>query len=215
MTSPHILSRHPKVPRQERGERRVADLLGAAEQLFATAGYDATTMSAIAKQAGASIGSLYQFFPSKESIGSALLRRYMDELGERLAQWQTSLPASLEVFGQELITVVYDYLSQRPACRVLAETPSLVPKSYRMEKLSVSVQALLAAFAPQMTEAELAPIALAASMMVRAAMQGSRLLDEARGKSLRHEMQQALGGYLVARLGPPVASRGKRGGRAG
>src|SRR6185312_15049458 len=64
MNIPHVLSRRPKTPTQERGERRVTDLLSAAEHLFATNGYDATPMSGIAQLAGASIGSLYQFFPS-------------------------------------------------------------------------------------------------------------------------------------------------------
>ena len=46
----------PKVPRQERGERRVAELLEAAEAVIAESGYEAATMSAIAERAGAAIG---------------------------------------------------------------------------------------------------------------------------------------------------------------
>src|ERR1700716_3273141 len=80
MIDPHVLSRHPKIPIQERGEKRVTDLLGAAEQLFASLGYEATTMNAIASLAGSSIGSLYQFFPNKESLGNALLLEYMNPL---------------------------------------------------------------------------------------------------------------------------------------
>jgi AcrR family transcriptional regulator len=52
MTDSRILSRRPKTPTQERGERRVTDLLRAAEHLFATTGYDATPMSEIAQLAG-------------------------------------------------------------------------------------------------------------------------------------------------------------------
>ena len=209
MTDPQISSRRPKTPTQERGERRVADLLRAAEQLFAETGYEATTMSGIAQLAGASIGSLYQFFPSKESIGSALLLGYMDELNAQLGQWKTTLPATPRAFGQQLITLVFDYVSARPTCQVLAETPSLVPKSYGMEKLSVSVQDLLATFAPTVGEAELSAIALAAAFMVRAAVQGSRLLDAERGSALRREIQQALGGYFEERLRAAVGAAAK------
>src|SRR5271165_141776 len=69
-----------RVPQRERGRRRVADLLQAAASLFAEKGYDAVTMTEVAARAGAPIGSLYQFFPSKEALADALL----DRIGERL-----------------------------------------------------------------------------------------------------------------------------------
>lgn len=201
MTDSYISSRRQtKLPTQERGERRVADLLRAAQHLFATEGYAATTMSAIAALAGASVGSLYQFFPDKKSIGSALLLNYSDELGLQLEAWKDDLPETPRVFGRELIAVVFDYVSHRPACTVLSQTPSLVPESYRMEKFSSSIQGLLAVYAPAMPADELASVAFAASSIVRGALQGSRMVDEAKGAALRAEMQQALGIYLEARL---------------
>src|SRR5579862_4464992 len=65
-----------KVPRQQRGEQRVAELLEAAEAVIAQIGYEAATMSAIAQRAGAAIGSLYQFFPGKACITQALRTEY-------------------------------------------------------------------------------------------------------------------------------------------
>jgi len=65
-----------RVPRQERGERRVARLLDAAAEVFAEKGYEAATTNLIAERAETSIGSLYQFFPNKESILRALADRY-------------------------------------------------------------------------------------------------------------------------------------------
>ena len=52
-----------RVPVQARGQRTVARILDAAAELFVGDGYDATTTTQIAKRAGVSIGSLYQFFP--------------------------------------------------------------------------------------------------------------------------------------------------------
>ena len=54
-----------RIPIQERGEQRVTELLEAAAAIFAEVGYEAATMRDIAGRAGASIGSLYQFFPNK------------------------------------------------------------------------------------------------------------------------------------------------------
>jgi AcrR family transcriptional regulator len=61
-----------RVPQQRRGRARVAALLEAAAAEFAANGYEAATMTAIAARAGASIGSLYQYFPTKELIAEAL-----------------------------------------------------------------------------------------------------------------------------------------------
>ena len=69
-----------RVPRQERGERRIGKILDAAARLFAKVGYEETTTNAIAREAKTSIGSLYQFFPNKEAILHALAARYLKEL---------------------------------------------------------------------------------------------------------------------------------------
>jgi AcrR family transcriptional regulator len=67
-------------PRQERGTRRIAELLDAADRVFAAVGYEAATTNAIAREAGASVGSLYQFFPDKEALLRALTTRYRAQL---------------------------------------------------------------------------------------------------------------------------------------
>ncbi len=54
----------------------MAALLEAATATFAEKGYEAATMTEIAARAGAAIGSLYQFFPSKEALAGAVLKRY-------------------------------------------------------------------------------------------------------------------------------------------
>ena len=73
-----------RVPQRERGKRRVAALLEAAVTLFAEKGYDAVTMTEVAARAGAPIGSLYQFFPSKEALADALLDRFGERLDDAL-----------------------------------------------------------------------------------------------------------------------------------
>lgn len=73
--------------RQARGERRVAQLLKAAASVFCAVGYTASSTNAIAREAGVSPGTLYQFFPNKEAIavelGSRLIRQ-MDETHGRV-----------------------------------------------------------------------------------------------------------------------------------
>src|ERR1700722_12893791 len=82
-TSSHISA--PREPSRRRGELRVAALLDAAAATFSEKGYEAATMTGIALRAGASIGSLYQFFPSKETLAGALVTRYGERLESSLA----------------------------------------------------------------------------------------------------------------------------------
>jgi AcrR family transcriptional regulator len=51
-----------------KGEQTRAAIFNAALELFRTRGYEATTMRAIAEQAGLSLGSSYHYFPSKEHL---------------------------------------------------------------------------------------------------------------------------------------------------
>ena len=56
------------LPKTRRGESSRAAILKAALDLFQERGYEATTMRAIAERAGASLGSSYHYFPSKEHL---------------------------------------------------------------------------------------------------------------------------------------------------
>ncbi|WP_205855738.1 TetR/AcrR family transcriptional regulator [Phytoactinopolyspora endophytica] len=67
--------------RQERGQRRIAQIVSAAAEVFAESGYEDATTNAIARRAGISPGSLYQFFSNKDEIAAALAERYVVELG--------------------------------------------------------------------------------------------------------------------------------------
>jgi AcrR family transcriptional regulator len=65
-----------KRPRQARSERLVATILEAAIRVLAREGAQRFTTARVAETAGVSVGSLYQYFPNKESI---LFRLQTDE----------------------------------------------------------------------------------------------------------------------------------------
>jgi AcrR family transcriptional regulator len=66
--------------RQARGQRRIDQLLDAADTVFAQVGYERATTNAICDHAGVSPGTLYQFFPNKQAIAEALAARYLQRL---------------------------------------------------------------------------------------------------------------------------------------
>jgi AcrR family transcriptional regulator len=64
------------MPRQDRSRATVEAILGAAVDLLSARGYVDTSTNDIAARAGISIGSLYQYFPNKDAIATALFERH-------------------------------------------------------------------------------------------------------------------------------------------
>jgi AcrR family transcriptional regulator len=95
-----------KEPKRERGKQRVAALIDAGAELFAEKGYEATTMTEIAQRAGAAIGSLYQFFPSKEALVEALFNRYAERAAASFARVEELAPGRS---ARELADLLIDY----------------------------------------------------------------------------------------------------------
>ena len=73
-----------KQPRQARSRQTVAAILQATAQVLMTNGYDGTTTNLVAEKAGVSIGSLYEYFPNKESLVAALASVHVAELMARV-----------------------------------------------------------------------------------------------------------------------------------
>ncbi len=72
-----------RLPTQRRAQRRVERILDAADAVLGREGVLGTRP--VAEAAGVSIGSLYHWFPDKESIALALALRHWSELSELVA----------------------------------------------------------------------------------------------------------------------------------
>src|SRR6516165_11432916 len=69
-----------KKPRQERSQVTVEAILDATARVLCTIGYDRASTNRIALAAGVSVGSLYQYFPSKEALVAALVERHVEQM---------------------------------------------------------------------------------------------------------------------------------------
>ena len=78
--------RRRKAPRQSRAVATVEAILEAATELFASEGYARATTNRIARRAGVSIGTLYQYFPGKDAILAALLDRHRRAVHDLLSR---------------------------------------------------------------------------------------------------------------------------------
>jgi AcrR family transcriptional regulator len=136
----------PRPPRQERGQRRYAEILDAAASLIEEVGPDAVTVQAISLRAGASKGSMYHFFPDRESVLIALVERHIDALrayleGERgpLAE---AAAASAEGAVGAFLDPVDAYVERHPDLpRIMREPANLKRLADQGDRLTSVVEA--------------------------------------------------------------------------
>ncbi|HTJ91654.1 MAG TPA: TetR/AcrR family transcriptional regulator [Pararobbsia sp.] len=165
-----------KAPQRERGRARVAALLEAAGQVFAEKGYDAATMTAIAARGGSSIGSLYQFFPTKDEVAQALLQRYLDALMERMHQLRIEAAdldgTAIAGFAARLTRTFIRFRGEHPAFAMLAESyGTVVPGAGSIRsRIRAELGAVLRALAPAQSEAQAEARAAVIQHLMKAAV---------------------------------------------
>jgi AcrR family transcriptional regulator len=111
MTVESIGARSPK---RQRGRLRVAAIMETAVAVFREKGYDAATMTEIAERSETATGSLYRFFPSKESLADALLLQYAMQVTSRLAELELQVSnMTLEGLADAFVEFMTALQSQR------------------------------------------------------------------------------------------------------
>ena len=141
-------------PQQERAARRRAKFLKVAERLIADHGYEGVTMTAIAAGAGASIGTLYDYFPDKTALAVALKREYVEQ-GD--AHWKNLLSRADEMTREELATLFVEgalgLAKELPAYLELMGAAVMYTRSASLRRpLRRSVAGALRAMDPKMEE---------------------------------------------------------------
>ncbi|AZM62190.1 MULTISPECIES: TetR family transcriptional regulator [unclassified Streptomyces] len=195
------------VRRQARGERRIKQLLDAAASVFCTTGYTAASTNAIAREAGVSPGTLYQFFPNKEAIAIELSDRLIHEMratyGEALAPLDPATP--LEQAVAAAVDRFIDFDCRNPVLFALMHGPD-IPGRITQEHdalhatLITRVETLITPFMPSRPTAEVNRVA---HMCVGLYMAGLELVLAHEGAE-REAYIQELKNVLVRYLGPLV-----------
>ncbi|SFD64780.1 TetR/AcrR family transcriptional regulator [Paracidovorax konjaci] len=100
-------------PMQERARQTIEAIFGATAQIVDNEGETALTTNRVAQVAGVSIGTLYQYFPSKEAVLLAMVERERNRV------------------QQELQVLLDDGVArQRPVREVLAEVVQLLVSAF-------------------------------------------------------------------------------------
>ena len=123
-----------KKPRQDRSLATVDAILDATARVLTTTGYDRASTNRIALAAGVSVGSLYQYFPSKEALVAAVIDRHMQEMLQVFRDALVKVAMRpIQVAARELVSVMFDAHRVNPKLhRVLAEQ---VPRTGRLENI--------------------------------------------------------------------------------
>lgn len=110
-----------KQPAQQRSREMVEKLLDAASRVIAEQGLEAATTNHMAEAAGVSVGSLYQYFASKDAVVEALLERFARQLLPVVdARLRLLLDASPRRLSQGILEAVFEVVEQDACHRELA-----------------------------------------------------------------------------------------------
>jgi len=119
---------------QERSRQTVNTILEATTRVLIKEGYDRSSTNKIAAVAGVSIGSLYQYFPSKEALVAAVSERHSHQVLQMMRNTLVKVAADpIEVAARAFISGAIDAHRIHPKLhRVLAEE---VPRIGRLENI--------------------------------------------------------------------------------
>jgi AcrR family transcriptional regulator len=195
----------PSQPRrQERGRRRIEEILKAAAGVFAERGYDGATTNAIAAAAGISPGSLYQFFKNKDEIARGLAEYYAAQLSD-LSETTFSVTVDADADVESLVTALLEQLiafnRAHPGFKALFSRTDM-PAGLRdavtpvQNSIHTRVHALVSQLLPEHDPAETTRMATVAIQIVRGMMPLIIEADDAGASALTEELRLVLVSYL-------------------
>ncbi|MFI7013440.1 TetR family transcriptional regulator [Streptomyces sp. NPDC050164] len=195
--------------RQARGERRIAQLLDAAATVFSTTGYTAASTNAIAREAGVSPGTLYQFFPNKEAIaielGSRLMHEMRQSYDEILAPIADATTPIEEVVAETVDRFV-EFNCRHPAFFALMHGPDIpgrIAKEHDAlhRTLVTRVETILTPFAPDVPAPAITRTAQMCVGIYKAGLELILVHEGAEREAYVQELKNALLRYLQPLVG--------------
>ena len=124
---------------QDRSRSTVDALVGATTRILVKEGYDQASTNRIAEVAGVSIGSLYQYFPSKEALVAAVIDRHTQELSQVTRNAMVRMAARpIEVAAREFVSVAID--AHRVDPKLHAVLTEQIPRVGRLENVEANIR---------------------------------------------------------------------------
>ncbi|MFF3318607.1 TetR/AcrR family transcriptional regulator [Streptomyces sp. NPDC003035] len=151
-------------PKQQRGEQTADLLLDAALRLYAAEGERGITVSAVTRESGVSLGSLYHHFGSVDGLVAALTYRWLSRLLTELAtslQSARTARTGIRALVRTYLTFIQEH---RDAALLLHSSTADRIGMAQGRELRDAQEARLSAFAqwiqPRVASGEIAPLPL-------------------------------------------------------
>ena len=204
--STHSANRPRRQAKQERSRETVEALLEAAARVLQERGYTGATTNRIAEVAGASVGTLYEYFANKEAVYEALIQQEIEAIAAAVQIADLDLDAPLHDSLSQIVKLGMAAMSHGPDfLRALEQVPGAVFQRH-MASARQSVIAFLRQFLEaRRQELRVPDLDLAAFIVVSAAEGiGANASEDQFGDRLAEEVTRLLTLYLT---GENVRSR--------
>ena len=195
-----------KRPRQARARVTVEALLDATAQVLMKDGYDGLSTNRVALVAGVSVGSLYQYFPSKEALVAALLDHHSESVRAMIDGLLTTHAGSpCDVVATVLVSAMIDLKRAAPRlAKVLREETPRVGRMRRYETQLAELVERVALYLRTRPEVRVDDVDLAAFMAVHAADHLTHSLVTERPEVARDVAVREITAFVVRALGVPL-----------
>jgi AcrR family transcriptional regulator len=192
---------------QKRSRATVDALLQATARILVREGFDKASTNRIAEVAGVSVGSLYQYFPSKEALVAAVIDRHNQEVMRAVqGELAESVEFPIEQAVRKIVAVAVKAHRIDPKLhRVLAEQ---IPRVGRLENVATFNRQNYALFAGYLerhrdeirpVDLELAAFVCVTSIeaLTHTAVIHQKMISDAAMEALVQEATRLVVGYLT------------------
>jgi AcrR family transcriptional regulator len=197
-------SKNPRpvqAPQRANGKLRVAAILEAAAAVIGEKGYEGATMAEIAARSGTKIGSLYRFFPNKESVADTILVSARENIDAVFDSFDAHVKAlSIRALSDDLMALIFE-LFTRPAFMKLLDAGqdwSVKREEFRAA-LQQRVAKTLIIHTPKLSKKSAADIALVVVLNAKAVATQKAFFDNS-ASDVPEEFRDMTRLYLQSRL---------------
>jgi AcrR family transcriptional regulator len=202
----HALRREPQ---QQRSRDRIARVLEAAERVLVEEGPAGLTTTRVAEVAGISVGSLYQYFPDKDAIVSALALRYVEQFEALANSFEPRGGATVTAVAGEILDAFVDAFRARPGFRALwfggLRTEQLRAATRPSRTVIAAAAArLLSSAAPHAQPAHITRVSRTMVLVADGLLREAFRIDPDGDPDLIEDARSVLDAYLSAQLTAPI-----------
>ncbi|UJR78795.1 TetR/AcrR family transcriptional regulator [Sandaracinus amylolyticus] len=192
-------------PVQERARKRREALLDATARILDREGWDALTTNAVAREAGAAVGTVYEYFPSREALLVGLLERHGERLGAVIDEAIAGSEGDLARGCDAVVDAFARFWIEEPGYRAAwlgAQASEVLAKTGAEwgDRFGKRLADVLAVFAPALPSRERGIVARTAVHLVSGLLLVAVTSSPRARRAMIAETKIALRAYLGARL---------------